>query len=367
MHVRAPALRRNLGRIRASVGAGVRLVPMVKADAYGLGVAEAVRALKTEDPWGFGVAAVEEGLALRDMGVRRPVIVCSPVPPESILEAVAGDLTLTVSMAGTLGRLREAAAGTGRTAAFHLEVDTGMGRAGFDWRHADIWGPLAHEAHGAGARWAGCYTHFHSADEGPETVHEQWRRFQEALAAAAPPKEGFLVHAHNSAAALRCPEYAGDAARPGIYLYGGHAGADQPAPEPVASVHARVVHTHTATAGDTVGYGSTYAASGDERWATASIGYGDGLPRALGNRGQALVRGHRVPIIGRISMDVTVVDITGAPSVEVGDVVTFLGTDGDERITVDEVAAQVGTISYEVLTGFTPRLRRVWSSDEHGS
>jgi alanine racemase len=148
--------------------------------------------------------------------------------------------------------------------------------------------------------------------------------------------------------------------RPGIFLYGGRIGADQPEPETVASVCARIVHIRTAEAGDTVGYGSTYTAEARQQWATVSIGYGDGLPRALGNMGDALVAGRRVPIIGRISMDVTVVNITGIAGVSVGDVATFIGSDGDEKITVDEVAEQVSSISYEVLTGFTPRLPRIW-------
>jgi alanine racemase len=116
-----------------------------------------------------------------------------------------------------------------------------------------------------------------------------------------------------------------------------------------------------------VGYGATHASGGDERWATVAIGYGDGLPRALGNRGSAVVRGRRVPIIGRISMDVTVVDITGVADVAHGDAVTFIGGDGGAHISVDEVARLAGTISYEILTGFTPRLERVWSEGDVGS
>jgi alanine racemase len=244
-------------------------------------------------------------------------------------------------------------------------VDTGMGRAGFDWRSVDDWAALAQEAHQGGLRWAGCFTHLHSADEGADTVVVQWERFQEALAVASPP-EGALVHALNSAGALRCPQYAAHAVRPGIFLYGGRVGGDLPAPEPVASVRARVVHVRPAPAGTTVGYGSTYRSEKAERWATVAIGYGDGLPRALGNRGSALARGRRVPIIGRISMDVTVVDITDVPSLKAGETVTFLGSDGEESITVDEVAELAGTISYEILTGFTPRLPRIWLDGDDG-
>jgi alanine racemase len=132
-------------------------------------------------------------------------------------------------------------------------------------------------------------------------------------------------------------------------------------------MHARVVHVRDAEPGTTLGYGATYRAGGRERWATLAIGYGDGLPRALGNRGSALLCRRRVRIIGRISMDMTVVDITGAPEVRCGDVATLLGADGGEAITVDEVADLAGTISYEVLTGLTRRLPRLWTGLDGGS
>ena len=173
-----------------------------------------------------------------------------------------------------------------------------------------------------------------------------------------------MVHVLNSAGALRLPAHSCMAVRPGIFLYGGRAGAELREPTPVAAVRARVVHLREAEPGDTVGYGATYAAEGPQQWATLSIGYGDGLPRRLGNRGHVLVSGRRAPIIGRISMDVTVVNITDIEGVSVGDVATFIGSDGDERITVDEVALQVDSISYEVLTGFTQRLPRIWAGHD---
>jgi alanine racemase len=365
MEIRADALRHNLALIRAAVGPQVRLVPMVKADAYGVGLAGAVKALEAENPWAFGVSTVGEGVSLRGLGVTRPVLVLSPTPPAAAAEAVDAGLTLSVSSLAALAALRAAAAG--RPADFHLEVDTGMGRAGFDWREASTWSRAAREAHEAGVRWAGCFTHLHSADEDAASVDRQWQRFQEALSAAAPPVGDFLVHALNSAGALRCPHYAADAVRPGIFLYGGGVGDGLPEPEEVASVRARVVHVRSAPPGTTLGYGSTYRSATDERWATVAIGYGDGLPRSLGNRGFALVGGRRVPIIGRISMDVTVVDISGVADVAPGDVVTFVGRDGEARIPVDEVARLVDTISYEILTGFTPRVERVWLEGAGGS
>lgn len=360
MEIRADAVRENLATIRASVGPGCRLVAMVKADAYGLGVAGAVAALQAADPWGYGVATVGEGIGLRGLGVTKPVLVLSPTPPGSEKAAVRADLTLSASSVEALRRLSSAVAATGRQAAFHLEVDTGMGRAGFSADDIDAWLPEAMAAHRAGARWEGCFTHMHSADESEASVDVQWRRFQEMLQRVGRPGEPFLIHALNSAGALRCPAYAGDLVRSGIFLYGGVAGEGLPRPHPVVAVRARVAHVRSAAEGTTLGYGATYRSRGPERWATAALGYGDGLPRSLGNRGFALVRGRRVPIIGRISMDVSVVDISDVPGVAPGDVVTFIGSDGGERITVDDVAERAGTIAYEVLTGFTSRVPRLW-------
>jgi alanine racemase len=173
-----------------------------------------------------------------------------------------------------------------------------------------------------------------------------------------------MVHVANSAAALRWPEYAADAVRPGIFLYGGNpwapvVHADLPAPRPVASVRTRVVLVREMPPGSTVGYGATHVAKSWERWATLAVGYGDGVPRSLGNKGSALVHGHRVPILGRISMDMTVVDVSALETVKAGDAATLIGKDNGAEIELDEVAAQAGTIGYEILTGLTARLPRV--------
>lgn len=349
--------------MREALGPEGRIIPMVKADAYGLGMEQAVQAMDSADPWGWGVATVEEGRRLRDLGVRRPVIVFSPLAPGSYPDAVAADLTVCVSDLQALRLLEEAAVRAGRQAPMHVEVDTGMGRAGFDWREAAGWGGVVRARHGKNLLWTGCYTHLHSADASdPGSVRIQWERFQDALAAAKPPDD-VLVHVANSAGALRCGDLLPPVARPGIFLYGGRAGEGLPRPEPVASVRARVTFIREAPPGTTLGYGTTHVASTWERWATLGIGYGDGLPRSLGNRGHALVHGLRVPMVGRISMDVTVVNISGLDGVELGDVATLVGRDGAEEITVDEVADLAGTIAYEILTGLTPRLQRIWVDD----
>lgn len=364
IEVDAAALRRNLRRVGAAVGERARLLPMVKADAYGLGAGRAVHTLEAESPWGYGVATVEEGRALRQLGVGRPILVVAPLPPGSYADVLAYDLTPTLSDLAGVEALQRAA--HGRPAPFHVEVDTGMGRAGFDWGQVEAWGPVVLGGGHAGLRLEGCFTHFHSADEGDATpTRVQWERFRAALETlvglGAPPD--LIVHACNSAGALRFPEYAADAVRPGIFLYGGRVGPGAPEPDPVVQIRARVVHVREAAPGSTVGYGATHTASGPERWATLGIGYGDGLPRALGNRGAALLGGVRVPVRGRISMDMTVVDITGMPAVRPGDVATLLGRDGPEEITLEEIAGHAGTIGYEILTGLRARLPRIWVED----
>lgn len=358
MEIRADALRANLERIRRTVGPDAVVIPMVKADGYGLGVQEVVEVLSTEGVHAFGVATVEEGVGLRELGVEAPVVVLSPLPPGSEDAAVRAGLEVSASNVDTLLRLAEASAALGRSARCHVEIDTGMGRAGFDAATAATWAPAVRSALDP-LEWVGCFTHLHSADSDPTSVDGQWRRFREALDALDPPAS-VRIHVLNSAGVFCRPGYASSAVRPGIFLYGGEAGAGAEAPEPVVAVRARVVHMREAPPGTTLGYGATYRSSGDERWATVSIGYGDGLPRCLGNRGSALLRGRRVPIVGRISMDVTVVDISHVPDAELGDVVTFVGRDGGGEIALDEVAKLADTISYEILTGMTGRVARIW-------
>ncbi|HEV2147862.1 MAG TPA: alanine racemase [Longimicrobiaceae bacterium] len=365
------ALRRNLRRVLDAVGPGVAVVPMIKADAYGLGMRPVAEALERETapggPWAFGVAAVAEGEALREAGWRGRVLLSAPAPPDELPRAARAGLSPSISSLEALRRWADEAAEAGRRLPFHLEVDTGMGRAGLPWTEAAEWGPVVAEIAGDRLSWEGCFTHFHSADE-PDlsATDRQWERFRHALSLL-PPAEGDaprVVHTSNSAASLRRAGYGCDLVRPGIFLFGGEAGAEV-RPEAVASLRARIALVRRVPAGTTVGYGATYTAAEPEVWGTAAIGYGDGLRRALGPAGgEAIVRGARVPIVGRISMDVTVLNLSRVPGVQPGDVATFIGRDGGEEIRVDEVAERCGTISYEILTGLTPRLPRVYPGAE---
>jgi alanine racemase len=358
------AMRANYDTIRRSVGARAAMIPMVKADGYGLGVASVVRALDPLEPWGFGVATAEEGAELRALGVSRPVLVVTPLPAGGVDLAARSRLTVGISsLAGLDAWIAAADRHGGDPLDFHVEVDTGMGRSGFDWRERGEWGPAVASRLTSSVRWSGCYTHFHSADSPDERPSlEQWERFRQTLVQLPVSADGLMIHAANSAAALRWPRFAAGAVRPGIFLYGGRPApevAGVAVPRPVASVRARLALVREKPAGSTAGYSATYEAREAERWGTVSIGYGDGIPRALGNRGSVLVRGVRVPVIGRLSMDLVTVLLRGVPGARVGDVVTLIGADGDERITVDEVASLVDTIGYEILTGLGRRLTRI--------
>lgn len=363
------ALRANYDTVRRTARADV--LPMIKADGYGVGAARVVRALEPLEPWGYGVATAAEGRGLRELGVTRPILVASPLPAGEVDTAAAARLTASISSLAGLEAWAAAAERVGAQADFHVEVDTGMGRSGFDWREAGAWSREVASRSEGRLRWTGVFTHFHSADApDPAPTAAQWERLQETLVQLPVPRESLVLHSAASAAALRWPEYALDVVRPGIFLYGGCPAPGVqgvPVPDPVVSVRARVVLDRTVAAGSTLGYGATHVAGPSERWGTLGIGYGDGLPRALGNRGEALVRGRRVPIVGRVSMDLTTVRLDGVPEAGQGDVATLIGLDGDETITVDDVAERVGTIGYEILTGLSPRLPRLERSSSEES
>ncbi|HKT58546.1 MAG TPA: alanine racemase [Gemmatimonadales bacterium] len=349
----------DLGALRANARtlaavSGSRLLPMVKANGYGLGGPAAARALEPLEPWGYGVASVEEGAALRAQGIGRPILVVSPLLPEAIEAHLAQDLRPSI---GDPVALAAWCARTDRP--FHLEIDTGMARAGIRWDDAAARSAASDVLESAGG-WEGVFTHFHSAESDPASADVQWERFQQVLSAL--PRRPALVHAANSAGALRGPVFAGDLIRPGIYLYGGSAGGRGPAPAVVARLRSRVLAVRSIAAGQTVSYGATWRAPRHTRVATLALGYADGFPRATegpAGRPPRLVElaGELFPVIGRVTMDMTMIDI-GTAVVTPGDVATVYGG----RVSLDQQAAAALTISYELLTSLGARVPRCYGS-----
>jgi alanine racemase len=322
------------------------ILPMVKADAYGLGVGPVTAALETLDPFGFGVATVEEGRELRTRGVKRPVIVFTPILRDEFIDVRRAGLTPTLSNAEAISAWTESGGGP-----WHLAVDTGMNRAGVRW---DTVGSLADLIRRSPPE--GAYTHFHSAELDDGSMEVQEGRFREALAALAVPPA--VVHADNSAAIARRSPSPWNAVRPGVFLYGVGSGAGAAVtPEAVVRLSARVVELREVPAGESVSYDASWIATRSTRVATLAVGYADGYRRSLGNRGSVLIRGVRVPVVGTVTMDMTMVDVTGV-ACRVGDAATLIGTDGAETISVDDVGAACGLSPYEILTGLRQRAAR---------
>lgn len=359
------ALVANYRSLEERANPRVGMLPIVKADAYGLGVRGVLQALEPLEPWGYGVAALSEARALRELGIARRILLLFPTL-EELRAAVELEVTPAIGDPATLVRWRELARQADRRLSFHLEVDTGMGRAGFLSTEVERWLPEVLEA-AAEVEWEGTFTHFHSAEvEDERPTREQWERFR-ACIGRFPNGSGGLLHASGTAAALRWPDYSLDLVRPGIFLYGARVVTGLPAPRPVAAVRARVTALKDVPAGWTASYGATFRSSSASRWATLALGYGDGLRRELSNRGSALFGDEVAPIIGRVCMDVTVVDVTDLEGVEPGSVATVVGGDPAGPASLEMVAELCGTIPYEILTGLTGRLPRLYAPARSGS
>jgi alanine racemase len=356
------ALKRNHDAVRALLRPSTRVLAPVKGDAYGHGAVAVARTLAESGCDAFGVALVEEGAQLRDAGIGGMVLCLGGVGRHGAEEAVHRGLTPVLYDEGDAERLDAAAAATGRPLAVHLKVDTGMGRLGV---------PLPHWEHFldrlAGFRWLeveGVLTHFAESEADDETfTREQVRRFRGA--AAALRSRGYrprIQHACNSGGLLTRADAHADMVRPGLVLYGVAPSAQlrsRIAIEPVMRVVTQVLFVKDLPTAAGVSYGRTFVTRRPSRVATLPVGYADGYPRALGSRADVLIGGRRCPVIGRVCMDLCMVDVTDLPEpVESGQEVVLLGRQGTEAITAEELAERAGTIPYEILCGFSERVPR---------
>jgi alanine racemase len=352
----------NLRAVRRVIGPGREVLLVVKADAYGHGAVEIAEAAAAEGVTQLGVATLHEGIQLRRAGCALPIAVLSPLLPAEIEEAVAHELDPSVGDLAFGAALSAAATRAGRPQRFHVEVDTGMGRTGVAVEEAPDF--LAKLAALPGLRLASLYTHFPDADtDDLSFARGQIERFGalvERLAAAGihPPR----LHAANSAGTVNLPEGRFDWVRIGLIGYGHRPPRCDAEVElqPVMSFKSRIVQLREHPAGTPISYGRTAVTTRPSRVGVVAVGYGHGYSWLLSGRGSMLVRGRRVPILGRVTMDLTMVDVTDLPEAAVGDEVVLFGDQGDAALSIEEVARGSETLPYEIMCTIGKRVTRIY-------
>lgn len=359
LEIDSSAITENVRRIQGYVGAETAVLAVVKANGYGHGLVPAAHASLAGGAYGLGVAILDEALELRKSGIEAPILILGAPLPDCAEEIVAVGVSQIVSCRETVEAFSRAAVKQGREIGLHLKVDTGMSRVGAAPSEAVELARLIEEL--PGLRLEGLCTHFATSDVDPDWMAEQNRLFQQTLAALkkvgiSPP----MVHAACSAAIQRDPKTQSyRMVRPGLLLYGCpplHAAG--PDFLPALSWKSRLVQVRSFERGARVGYGLTARLDRDSRLAIVPLGYADGWPRALSNRGRVLICGAWAPVMGRVSMDQFTVDITDIPAAALGDEVVLIGTQGSRRQTADEVAEAAGTNTHDLLAGLSPRLAR---------
>ena len=356
------AFRRNVEAILGMLPEGGRLVAVLKADAYGHGAVELARCLDERTAM-IAVALLEEALQLRDAAITHPILVLGALSAEQIEVAAERDIEIAVPSPESLAAACEVA--REREVNVHLELDSGMGRMGLI--ESDLPAAVALIRATPKLRIAGIYTHFANAPEPDDPFTEtQIETFDGIVAELrAAGVEAPLHHLANSAATVRRLVRAGEWARVGIALFGAET-IDRSSQrlEPVLRWRTAVVRVKTLPPGESVGYGRTFRTARESRIATIAIGYADGYNRLLSNRGEVLIRGRRASVVGRVSMDLVTVDVTGIDGVVVGDEVVLLGRQGDDEISAEAIGGRLGTISYEVLCSIGARVPRVYRDGE---
>lgn len=355
----------NIRKVIEKVGKDTKVMPVVKADAYGHGAIEVSKALSEIGTYGFAVATVGEALALRRAGITKPLLILDFVFPNQFETIIRNDIMLTIFQYSIAEKLDAAAAQMGTTAHIHLKIDTGMGRIGYIPDEKSI-EEIKRIAELPNIEIDGIFTHFACADSADKTsMNAQLKLFREfvekleMLGINIPIK-----HVCNSAAIIDMHDDFLNMVRSGIITYGLYpseeVNKDNLDVRPAMELHSVVINVKTINKGDTVSYGSTYVAEKPTVIATIPVGYADGYPRQLSNKGSVLIHGKRAKIVGRVCMDQFMVDVTDIPDVMIGDNVTLVGKDGDDFISCEEIGEISGRFNYEFLCCITRRVPRVY-------
>ncbi|RMH31390.1 MAG: alanine racemase [Nitrospirae bacterium] len=360
------ALAHNVAVVRQLLSPSCKILAVIKADAYGHGAQNIAEALVRQSIPYFGVATVYEGVALRQHGIRQPILIMGGLLPELIPDLLRFQLIPVIGNWETaLALSHDLKQRAGTAYPVHLKIDTGMRRLGFS--PDDVLALLDHPDLSRIFQFQGLMTHLADADNlDPTFTQQQLQSFENLIQRIR--KRGVsipLIHAANSTAIFRYPEAHLDLVRPGLALYGYHLAPlhdHQVSLKPIMTVSTRIVHLRTVSPGESLGYNGAFRTMRRSRIAVLPIGYYHGLARRLSNRGQVLVRGQRVPIVGKICMDMTMIDVTDVPSVTLGDPVVLIGQQSQGHITAMDIAEWQETVPYEVLCAIGSKASRVYES-----
>ncbi|MCC8149917.1 MAG: alanine racemase [Lachnospiraceae bacterium] len=359
----------NLDEIRRLISPDTKICAVIKADGYGHGAVMLVHRMETrEEIWGYAVATVEEAVILREAGMKKPILILGYVFDEDVDTLIDLDIRPTVFSYAAAEKLSAAAVRKKRSVKIHIKLDSGMGRIGFPCTEesAEVIAQIAALPH---SKIEGIFSHFARADETDKSyANLQAERFSFVVDCL--EKRGVQIpirHISNSAGIIDLPQYNLDMVRAGIILYGLWP-SDEVLKEridlrPVLTLKSHVVHVKTMEDGETIGYGGTYRVRGTQRIATIPVGYGDGYPRALSNRGYVLIHGEKAPICGRVCMDQFMADVTEIPGVEPGDEVVLIGKEGGREITMEEIGDIAGRFNYEFACDIGRRVPRSYYKD----
>lgn len=355
----------NYQIIKKAVGSA-KIMAAIKADAYGHGAIEVADVLESEGIYMFGVAGLEEGIELREAGVKSKILVLSPILYSQIDAILEYDIIPTVSELEFFKVFDEKLKTLDKPYLVHIEIDTGMTRTGFALEGAiDAITTIASSPR---VRIDGIFSHFPLADANGSFTKGQMDRFKKFIDRIKPMHLDIgSIHIANSSGIFNWPASHFSLVRPGIALYGLRSSPNTTYNgdfKPVMALKSRVVNLRIVDAQTPVSYGHTFRTKRRSKIATISVGYGDGYPRLLSNMGDVLIRSQRVPIIGTVCMDLIMVDVTDVPEVRIGDVVTLFGQEGDAEISVEECANKANTIVYEITSGIGPRVARVFKMDD---
>lgn len=361
-YINKDAIRHNFREIKKSLPEDVKVMPVIKADGYGHGALDMASELQNEADY-FAVAIIEEALQLRSNGIKTPIMLLGYTWPQYFETAIDNDVTLTVLCLEDAETISEIARKLGKTAKIHVAVDTGMSRIGFQptEESADV---LKKIAELDSVVLEGVFTHFATSDEADtqftKLQSQRFADFQTMLQKRSVDVK--IYHSSNSAAILQHADCRLDMVRPGIILYGLYPSDEVNRSvldlKPVMELVSHVAFVKNISKGDSVSYGRTFIADRDMKIATVPVGYADGYPRLLSNKGRVIINGKYAPIVGRICMDQFMVDVSGIESVNVGDKVTLMGEQGAISIGADELAKLSMTINYEIVCGIGKRVPR---------